>query len=40
MILMKECVSLTTVAMKMGKIFTVVVATVGKGKMLHWVIPC
>ena len=32
MILMKECVSLTTAAMKMNKIFTVTIATVAKRK--------
>ena len=39
---MKEYVSLTTVAMKMGKrhFFAVIIATVAKKiKMLHWVIP-
>ena len=32
MILMKEYVSLTTASIKMGKIFTVIVATVAKRK--------
>ena len=32
MILMKEYISLTTAAMKMGKIFTVIIATVAKRK--------
>ena len=42
MILMKEYVSLTTVAMKKGKRhFYSAQATVAKRKkMLHWVIPC
>ena len=32
MILMKEYISLTTAAMKMGKMFTVIIATVAKRK--------
>ena len=40
MILMKEYVSLKTAAMKMGKIFTVIIELLLRGKMLPWVIPC
>ena len=42
MILMKEYVSLTTAAVKMGKKLTVIITTVPKRKkkMLHWVILC